>query len=171
MPQNLTEQFDAYRENFTALHLDPLGNAWLGSDYAIRGVISRNLTLSQTRYVGTAQRAVLRLIDDKIADPSSVKVSVKVESVEAAIPMTQDSAGEFTGSFGFTTGVSDPTVGAHLFTVDKTRENKIAVVYEYTDDLSVKHKIELSAVWIEIAAFEDDLWLGGGPCYLRAIGR
>lgn len=172
MPQNNSEQFDAYRESFRGIFLDALGNAWLGSDNAIRGVIIRNLTLSQTRYVGTSQRALVRLIDEKITDPSSVVVKVKVEGVEATIPMTQDTPGQFSASFGFTTSAAaDPTVGAHLFKVDKTKENAIEAIYEYTDDLNVKHPISLKASWVEIAKFEDDLWIGGGPCFIRTIGN
>ena len=170
-PQAVTETALATRENFDAIFLDKLGNAWLGSDTAIRAVITRNLTLSGTRFIGQSATVTVSLFDDTIL-PAQASVKVKVDAKEETLLMTPVSPGQYRLGFGFTFNQgSNPAPAPHLFPVDSKKVSPIEVTYTYSDVLGLPHSITLLASWVEIVPFEDDLWLGGGPCLIRSLGR
>lgn len=170
VPQADTEGILAVGEAFEAIMLDGLGNAWVGSDKYVRAIITRNLTMNGTRFIGTGARAKVNLIDEQIADPEAM-VAVKVGAVEENLLMTPVSPGVYSLTFGFTTSTAaTPANPPHNFTVDPATENDIQVSYTYNDLLGAPHTITISATWVEIAPFEDDLLIGG-PCFLESVGR
>lgn len=169
-PQADSETVLAVGESFEAIFLDQLGNAWLGSNKYVRAIITRNLTLNGTRFIGTGSVAKVQLYDEQITDPEAV-VTVKVQTAEEALLMTKVSDGRYSLKFGFTTSnAATPEIPPHKFTVNPSSENDIVVSYTYTDVLDETHTISLQATWVEIAPFEDDLLIGG-PCAIQALDR
>lgn len=173
MPQRQSETQQAAAggqggESVSAVFLDSVGNAWLGSDKSIRGIIARSLSLSGNRFIGVGARAQVFLNDD-IQAGQAVSVRVTVGGAAAEIPLVLDEAGNGTIEFGFTYSASDPTVAPHRFTVTSSAAGiPITVTYDYTNSLGEPASLVAIASWAEIVEFEDDLWIGG-PCFLRSL--
>jgi hypothetical protein len=169
-PQANPETVLAVGESFGAILLDALGTAWVGSDKYVRAIITRNLTLNGTRFIGTGAVATVRLFDEQISDPQAI-VSVKVGTKEESLLMTPESPGQYKLNFGFTTSTAaTPADPPHRFTVDAGAENDILVTYSYVDLLGDPHTISIPATWVQIAPFQDD-FLIGGPCLIQTLGR
>lgn len=171
-PQSATETTSATTESFGAIYLDELGNSYLGSNRYIRAIISRNLSMSGTRFIGENARVTLVLLDDTVL-PANAKVTVKVDANSRDITMTQTEPGRYVTSFGFTfSGTFNPVDPQNRFPVTSSKASTIDVSYTFVDDANVTHVFSLpTATWVEIAPFQDDLWLGGGPCMIKTLDR
>jgi hypothetical protein len=165
VPQKNSESLEAVRENFGAVLADPVGNVWLGSDSGVRAIIARSLTLSGSRFIGTAARTTVFISDDNFPD-QDVTVTVKVGSTSQDFAVPLDSTGQGELTFGYTfSDASDPSVPPHLFPVTSSATGvDIEVSYKVTADFS----LTALASWAQIIPFEDDLWIGG-PCFLQLL--
>lgn len=171
-------------ENYGAVLADPAGNVWLGSDFGLRSLIVRYLTLSGTRFIGLDKRAVvtledgeaeaiLDLPDDPDDDPTlpDLPITVQVGATAVKFYVLPDVDGVYRLAFGFTSAADNDPVAdpLHRFSVTPSVEGEdILVFYEFKDALGTLRKLEARATWAEIVPFEDDLWIGG-PCFLDLL--
>ena len=171
-------------QNCGAVFADPAGNVWLGSDFGLRALVVRYLTLNGTRFIGIDKRALVTLEDgeaeavldlpnDPGDDPAlpDLPITVQVGATVATFYVLPDINGVYQLAFGFTTAAENDPVAdpLHRFPVTPSVEGEeILVLYEFLDAQGGTRTLEALATWAEIVPFEDDLWIGG-PCFLDLL--
>lgn len=169
-PQSATEVSPQINENFSGIFLDTSGNSWLGSNEQIRAVLTRNLTLSGSRFVNDSARVTVNLLDERAA-PEDAEIKVQVGSNIRDFRMTETAPGKYVFSFGFTLNQgADPSVPPYQFPVVATSVENILVTYTYKDEEDVTHTITLAATWVQVVPFKDT-FIVGGPCFIDTAGR
>jgi hypothetical protein len=158
-------------QNYGSLLVDRGENAWLGSDYGVRGFISRFLSLNATRFIGLGKTAIVSLDD---VDPGAGGyIKITVASKSAKVNAVFDENGRMVPIyFGFTFSEVDPSVSPTpnplLFPVTSTADGVPVTVEYYRSAADTVATLTAAATWAQIIAFEDDAFIGG-PCFLKTI--
>lgn len=158
---------------------DASGNTWFGTSRGLKGRVFRLLSLDQDTYLGPGATAVVSLEDlltfagngipgEPIPDPAAGETPVPRITITVRT-VTQTLTGEElddTGRFTFTVPLAN--IGPLPASGEKV---PVSVSYTFRDaNLANRTLPPRTAIWANIAPFEDDAWIGG-PCFLEALGR
>jgi len=167
--------FDAH----TVVHADVSGNIWLGmggdSTDALNGYVVRLLNLDKSRYLGDTN-GVVSLVDYAVFadngaanETATVTLSVGSESRDFEV-IEQDDTGRFTQTFQISPSGAAGGEGS-LFLASSTADDvAVEATYVFTDANAAERKLSAFATWANIVPFDDDLWVGGGLCFVRSLG-
>jgi hypothetical protein len=142
---------------------DSAGNVWFGTTVSDAQGVSRFgnagvLSLDSANYVNTTAVATVTLQDDglnssdNVVDTAVVRVTSSVDAAGFFLPLTETGPGTgvFSGTFGFTTGATDPV--AHLISVQNG--SVVTVTYRDFNPPGIR---AATATWKSEVPFEDGL--------------
>jgi len=83
----------------------------------------------------------------------------------------QGDSGRFTLQFQISPSAGTDKGEGSLFLASSTADDvKVEATYTFTDANAVERELSASATWANIVKFNDDLWVGGGLCFLGSLG-
>lgn len=160
------------------VYVDPSGNLWFGSNFGVRSLLSRLVTINSTRFVGYGATATIDLLDVNPnapgpapeTPPETLTVDiVKQGSDTPELTLTAKKVPGTASSYRATFTFAETTGPGKLGVTSSTENVVFEVLYRFGPDLS-RELPRPSFSWANIVKFEDDALIGG-PCFLNTLGR